>query len=387
MRWVSTAASTNHLEDALDEALDSLAADLAGATPDLVLAFAHVGYASHFSRLPRLLRRRYPGVTLLGCLAEGIIGGGEEYEQMPALSLTAAVLPGVAIHPFHLGGRPETWRSRIDVAPEQDPSFLLMPDRHTCPADVLVRWFDAVYPDSVKLGGLAGGGMDAGTTALLVGDQIVRSGAVGVALSGNIEVETAVAQACRPVGTPLFITRAEDELIFELDGVPALDAIEAIYTDLSDIEQQQFRQALFLGLATDDDRAPPEHGHFLVRDILAVEPSTGAIAVSSDIDDTRVVQLHLRDGEAASLALGGVLAECRDPAPAGALLFTGVDRGEALFGFPNHDADCLFDRYGEVPVGGFFGSGEIGPISDRERHTVVHGHAAAFALFRPASSR
>jgi small ligand-binding sensory domain FIST len=33
----------------------------------------------------------------------------------------------------------------------------------------------------------------------------------------------------------------------------------------------------------------------------------------------------------------------------------------------------------DVPLGGFFGNGEIGPVQD---HTFLHGYTSAFAVFR-----
>lgn len=39
---------------------------------------------------------------LLGCSGETIVGGGEEIEDGPALSLWAGVLPGATLTPFHI---------------------------------------------------------------------------------------------------------------------------------------------------------------------------------------------------------------------------------------------------------------------------------------------
>ena len=52
---------------------------------------------------------------------------------------------------------------------------------------------------------------------------------------------------------------------------------------------------------------------------------------------------------------------------------------ERLYGEPDHDSRCLRDHLGNVPVGGFFGNGEIGPVQGT---TYLHGYTSAFALFR-----
>ena len=47
---------------------------------------------------------------------------------------------------------------------------------------------------------------------------VVRGEGTVVALSGNLSVETVVAQGCRPIGQPMVITKAERNVIAELGG-------------------------------------------------------------------------------------------------------------------------------------------------------------------------
>ncbi|GAB4536883.1 MAG: FIST C-terminal domain-containing protein [Haliangiales bacterium] len=381
MQWASTVTSATHLEDALDEALENLAADLGDAEPDLMLAFAHADYGDYFSRLGRTIRARYPDVVLIGCSADGVIGGGEEIEHQPALSLTAAALPDVTVRGFHLGDNPDEWREQIGAGADGGTSFLLLTEPLTCPTEELARWLDTLYPDSVKLGGVASGSGEQGVCGLFLGDRVLHSGAVGVALSGDIEIETVVAQGCRPIGNPMFATRVEDDILLELDGQTALSVIEDTYTKLATDDQELFRHSLFLGVVIDRDRQVYGRGDFLVRNIVGVEPQLGAVAVAAQIEAQQVVQFHLRDAETSTADLKELLAQCSEPAPAGALLFSCLGRGESLYGSPNHDSACFQRRFGEdIPIGGFFGNGEIGPVG---RRTFVHGYTSAFGLFRP----
>lgn len=380
VQWASTVATASHLEDALDEALEGVEADLDGARPDLVVAFVHADYAGHLSRLVSGVHACYPDTVLVGCSADGVIGGGTEVEYQPALSLTAAVLPGVELQPFHLDGAPERWRRRIGMQADARPAFLLLPDPFTSPVEDLVRWFDTVYPGSTKVGGLASGGVQPGSTSLFAGDRVARSGAVGVAMHGNIEVDAIVAQGCRPIGTPMFVTRIEDSVILELDGQPALAAVEATYSQLSMADQDLFRHSLFLGMVIDRTRQVYGRGDFLVRNILGVEPSTGALAVGAEVEENQVVQFHLRDAATSAADLAEMLAGYTGPKPTGALLFSCLGRGLGLYGQPNHDSDAFCQRFGDVSLGGFFCNGELGPVGAR---TFVHGYTSAFALFRP----
>src|SRR5205823_5528245 len=150
--------------------------------------------------------------------AGGVIGGGREVEQHPGLSMTAAVLPGVEVNAFHIdtSALPErddassAWQRLVGVAADKDPHFILLPDPFTCDAENLLRALDRTYPRSQKVGGLASGGREPGENALFLGSDLHRSGLAGVALAGNIRLDTVVAQGCRPIGQPMFITKCQE---------------------------------------------------------------------------------------------------------------------------------------------------------------------------------
>ena len=70
-------------------------------------------------------------------------------------------------------------------------------------------------------------------------------------------------------------------------------------------------------------------------------------------------------------------------APASALLFTCLGRGQYLFGAPDHDTEMFQDVVASIPLTGFFSNGEIGPVGDQ---TYLHGYTSSFALFRRRST-
>jgi small ligand-binding sensory domain FIST len=51
-----------------------------------------------------------------------------------------------------------------------------------------------------------------------------------------------------------------------------------------------------------------------------------------------------------------------------------------LYGRPNFDTGVFREHLGDVPVGGFFCSGEVGPVGYT---TFLHSYTSAFGLFRP----
>jgi small ligand-binding sensory domain FIST len=382
VRWASAIATADRLEDAVAEAADSLANDLGGARPDLVCAFVTDHHAPHFGRLQQAVSEVFPGALLLGCSAGGAIGGGVEVEHECALSLTAGALPGVTLTPFHLGSDRAAWRRELDVRAEDDPAFLLLPCPLSSPVDEILAWMDKTWPGAVKVGGLASGGMTTrgpARNALFLGDERLESGAVGVAFTGDVAVDTVVSQGCRPIGTPMFVTRAAKNVAYELDGEPSLAALEKLHASLAPEDRALFRHSLFIGVGMREGQARYGRGDFLVRNLVGVDPDTGALAVGAPLKTGMVVQFQLRDAKTSEQDLAELLAQHEHVTPSGALMFSCVGRGRLLYGKANHDSEIFHEVMGPVPLGGFFCNGEIGPVS---RRSFLHGQTSSFALFR-----
>ncbi len=382
MRWASAIATAERLEDAVTEVADTITTELAGARPDLVVAFVTDHHSALFGRLEETVAEAFPGALLLGCSAGGAIGGGVEIEHECALSLTAGALPGVTITPFHLDGDRTQWRRELTVAAEDDPAFVVLPCPLSFPVDEALAWMDQRWPGAVKVGGLASGGMTARGPArntLFLGDERYESGAVGIALTGDIAVDTVVAQGCRPIGTPMFVTRAHKNVAFELDGEPALAALEKLHASLAPEDRQLFRHSLFIGVGMREGQPSYGRGDFLVRNLVGVDPDSGALAVGAPLKTGMVVQFQLRDARTSAQDLIELLGQHEHVTPSGALLFSCVGRGRLLYGKANNDSDLFQQVMGPVPLGGFFCNGEIGPVS---RRTFLHGQTSSFALFR-----
>ncbi len=382
MRWATSIATSTATDDTVLEAVDGISTQLGAARPDLVMAFVTDHLAGGFGRLSSEIARRFPGAAIAGCTAGGAIGGGIEVEHRPALALVAASLPDARARVWHLPSDPAAW-----PAPNGDSSdvaaVIVLPCPLSSPVEDLLAWCDQRWPSAVKVGGLASGGMTtrgpAGNT-LFAGDERHREGAVVVTLSGDVAVDTVVAQGCRPIGDPLVVTKGLGNVVLELDGMPALRALEAVHASLGPDEQKLCRHSLFVGVIP-AETTPVRQVHrrdVLIRNLIGCDRAAGALAVGAPVHVGQIVQFHLRDAEASAQDLVELLAEPHAPS-AGALLFSCVGRGQLLYGQPNHDSDAFRRALGAVPLGGFFCNGEVGPVAGK---TFLHGYTSAFALFR-----
>lgn len=415
MKWGSGLSVHSETAVAISEAADYARRGLDGQSADLVVVFAAPQHERAFVRLPSLIQAEFPGALVFGCSGGGIIGGHDrarEIEGEAALSITAASLPGVRLVPFHfeLDQEPKghsSWHDLVELgswlgsAPRSGttspPDFLLLPDPFSCDIDALLASLDGAYPAAHKIGGVASGARGPGGNALFLGEDVHKSGIIGLALAGDIHVETLVAQGCRPIGTPLIITRCENNLLLEINGQPALTVLREIFESLSPGDQQLFRSSLFLGIQMKDDQIEYRHGDFLVRNLLGLSPERGAVVVGAQLAPYQAVQFHLRDANASAQDLRNHLAEHvgrgqkaetsaqAATRPEAALLFSCLGRGVGLYDTPDHDSRMIQEYLGPVPLGGFFCNGEIGPVGGQ---TFLHGYTSSIALFsrRPPSS-
>jgi small ligand-binding sensory domain FIST len=381
MRWASALSEKRSTEEAIADAATIVAAELIGAQADIVLAFVSPHHAAAYRSIPAWLEERFPRAHIAGCSAGGVIGGGREVEGHPAISLVAASLPGVAARPLRFEDE--------DELPPADagPQFLILVDPFTCDAGALIEMLDARYPGSRKIGGLASGGGSPGSNVLFLDRQAHDGGAVGLALDGDIRVDTIVAQGCRPIGQPLVITRCERNVVLELNGRSPVTVLRELSATLSPDDRKLFRTALHVGIEMTGERLEYKAGDFLIRNVVGADPDTGALAIGAFPRRYQALQFHLRDARTAAEDLAACLARYRGESggarPAGALLFSCLGRGVHLYGRPNHDSDMFRERLGPVPIGGFFCNGEIGPVGGT---TFLHGYTSSFGLFRPGTS-
>ncbi|MBD2457451.1 FIST C-terminal domain-containing protein [Nostoc sp. FACHB-87] len=396
MQWANALSTRPSLEAAITDAVQKTTSSLT-APADLGLVFISSAFASEYSRLLPLLAEKLSVPVMIGCSGGGVIGttsDGEtqEIEAEAALSLTLAHLPGVNLRVFHiladelpdLDSSPDAWVNLIGVEPSAKPQFILLSSSFSSGINELLQGLDFAYPGSVIVGGQASGGGMGGRQALFCNDRLYREGTVGLALTGNIVLETIVAQGCRPIGNPMQVTKAERNIILELDEKVPLVVLRDLINSLSDQERTLAQHSLFVGVAMDEFKMSLQQGDFLIRSILGVDPTGGAIAIGDRVRSGQRLQFHLRDAEASAEDLEFLLEKYQNQeqpssSAIAALMFACVGRGEGLYGKPNFDSS-LFRRYFQnIPIGGFFCGGEIGPVGG---NTFLHGYTSVFGICR-----
>jgi small ligand-binding sensory domain FIST len=382
---VSTNADTpGALEEVCASALEAL-----HARPDLALLFFSPHHAEALERQAGPLQNRLGATALLGCSGESIVGNEQEIEQRPALSLWLAHWANpVRMAPFHLAfdraasgysikGMPDG----VAAADPRQSAIMLLGDPFSFWVDVFLQMVNSNFKGLQVLGGMASGGQAPGPRKLLLGDTMPKQGAVGVLLSGQLEVRCLVAQGCRPIGKPFVVTRAQGDVIVELEGKSPLAQLQQLWPGLSPRDQQLANGELLVGRVIGPPAGELPHGNFLVRSAVGLDRGSGALTIEDRVRTGETVQFLVNDADAADENLRSLLRSelcTREQKPGGALLFTCVRRGLRLFSRPHHDAAVLREEAGGIPAAGFFAEGEIGPVGAL---SCLHTRTASVVLF------
>jgi small ligand-binding sensory domain FIST len=237
---------------------------------------------------------------------------------------------------------------------------------------------------------------------------VFRGGLSGVAFGEGIALVSRVTQGCQPVATQRVITAAEDNVITELDGEPALDVLlrdTGISLDDPHAAMAGLRATL-VGLTESGGDAVGRTGNFgadvVVRHIIGLDPARNGVAVADHVSAGMRMAFCKRSPQAARADLMRICAEIREeleplempqpvaaalaapeaqaaPSPerriAGAIYVSCAGRGGPHFGGPSAELQIVRHALGDVPLVGFFAGGEIA------RHHL-YGYTGVLTVFR-----
>ena len=346
--------------------------------PDFVFVFATVGYNQKV--LIEAIRAATSRAPLCGCSGEGIITQEAVIETNFGVSVMA--IGSDELHFRNARVREiagQSDRAGERLAKEVNP--LLTSDDIACFlfADGLVFDFDpflASFGNSLHsknplhlFGGLASDNWTSRKTYQYHDDDVFSEGISCVVMSGTGDIAWGINHGCVPIGTRRTITRSKGNIIYEIDGVPALEALKDYFE--ADWKDQWNKTALniCLGFKT------PEHlrkgyEEYIIRYIVGKDDREGSITIQSDVREGTELWLVRRDKELITSGMRAISRQIKDRLgtrkPKFVLQFECVGRGKVVFR-ESEKADLISFIQKEIgrdiPWMGFYTYGEIGPIT------------------------
>ena len=361
------------------------------ARPDFVFVFATIGYDQQL--LIRTIREATSGAPLSGCSGEGIITQGLVAETnfgVCVMAIASDELRFANVRVKEIGAGPERAGRRL----AEELQALLGQDSIACFlfVDGLIFDFDpfrAAFERTLQretplplFGGLAADNWATRKTYQYHDDEVFSQGMSCVLMSGRGQVAWGVSHGCVPIGTKRTITRSKGNIIYEIDGVPALEALKDYVEEGSESQWNKMTLNLCLGFKT-PEHLKKEYGEFIVRYMMDKDDREGSVTIQSDVTDGTELWIVRRDKDLIRDGVQTISRQIKDMTgkarPKLIMQFECMGRGKVVFR-EQEKIDLLRSLQeeigGDLPWIGFYTYGEIGPISS---YNCIHNFTAVVA--------
>jgi small ligand-binding sensory domain FIST len=371
----SDAATDLAVTEAATQAMQSLSRNA-----DLTVLFATADHVPSLQGALRTLQTVTGSSEVVGCSGLGVLAGDAETEGTSGLAVMTIASDVIRTHSFFresLKDNDEEVGADIaqSLAAEYPRVITMLTDGYNCRPDALLAGLERAKPFTPVVGAAASENGNLGRTCQFYRDHVITNGVTGFALSGPLDAHIDITQGCQPVGQPMTITKAHGNLILEINDRPAFEVFTQI---IGRPFQQDLRRAVafvFVGLPPDPSQTDIQPGQYLVRNILGVDPQKGILAVAQNVVAGQPMIFTFRDGQRAREDLEQMLQRQLDRlagrTPRMGLYFNCCARGSSLYGLPGIDTAYIKKTLGDVPLVGFFGNFELGPLAG-QNHLLTY---------------
>jgi hypothetical protein len=376
--------------EAAEQALQEAGVD----RPDFVFMFGSIGYDQQ--SLLRAVREATGGVPLTGCSAEGTINGDDADESNFSVVVTAissdelrlhnGIVPGLEDEPRVVGK--QLAQELLPNLSADTIGLFVFPDGLTDYLEPFLAGLEENLPSDRFLpmwGGGAGNNVGVEPTYQYCDDEVISGGVSYALLSGKAQASWAISHGLIPIGSARTVTRSQGNVIYEIDGKPAIEVLKEYLPEQALVEDRDWmRYALSLALTA---KAPNymKDEEYVVRGVPAVRMADGSITIETEVPQGTSVWFSSRDKEKISSRVDRmarqITQQLGDDKPKLVFQFECFTRGKLLF--REQEKVELLKRLRqsvgpEVPWVGFYTIGEIGPV---EEHNLRHLYTSVVLAF------
>ena len=349
-----------------------LAARLSGAAGRLGVLYTSESFAPHLDEMSSVLAAHTAAPDWVSAAGYGVIASGEEHFGESGAAALIMDLPPDGYRLFAGGAETGSGLAARDAAWIEAAAMPLalahVDPRHPEAAG-------AVEALATETGGFLVGGLTAAA-----GDAPHRAGGEtgclsGVALSpATVEIATALSQGCTPLGRARTVTRAQENILIELDGRPALDAFEEDIGEELAADLRRVGGLIFAALPV----AGSDTADYTVRNLVAIDPGNRVIAIAEAVPEGGKVLFCRRDRESAVRDMRRMTEDLRrrvgERTIRGGVYVSCAARGPNQFAAPERETEIIRATLGEFPMAGFFANGEL----NRDR---IYAYTGVLTLF------
>ena len=219
------------------------------------------------------------------------------------------------------------------------------------------------------LGGLAADNCESMKTYQYHDDQVMSEAVSCVLMSGSGNIAWGVNHGCIPVGTRRTITKSHGNTIYEIDGMPALEALGDYFEEGWKDQWNKTSLNLCLGFKTPEN-IRDDYGDYIIRYMMSKDDRDGSVKIQSEVSTGAGFWIVRRDKELIKKGMGSIFAQIKrrtgNETPKFVLHFDCVGRGKVVFREEEKIEliKSIQREMGEdIPWIGFYTYGEIGPVT------------------------
>jgi len=340
---------------------------------DLAMIFFTADHAGHQRELVTAVIRTVGTDCVVGSSAAGVLTGEGEIEGSGGIAVLVIAGEEIIGRPFifqplkgnetNLGA---SFGEFLAKTQEQNSLMVLLPDTYNGNPQPLLRSMasNAGFHPVIGAGSTENGA--AGATFQLCGDKLASNSIAGAYLSGAFDAHIDITQGCQPISEPMMITKAEGNLIHEINDHPAIEVFAKLLKGPLAEDLRRALMVLFVGLPADRQENSVAAGKYLVRNIIGLDPEKGILGVAEEVSAGEAMIFAMRDGQRARDDLAQMLYRQVEmlggKKPAFGLYFNCCARGSSLYGLPGIDSAYIAQALGDFPLIGMFGGYELAPL-------------------------
>lgn len=329
------------------------------------------------------LRLAYPNAYILGCSTAGEILDTEVRDDsrvVMAVQFDNVRVVGASVPIANAAESRAAGAALAASFPAEDLRhlFVLAEGIHVNGSELIKGLAEALPPGVRATGGLAGDETRFKETHILANGPAETHRVAAVGLYGkSLRVGHGSLGGWDPFGPERLITRAKNNVLYELDGRSAL----ALYKNyLGEHAQNLPASALLFPLCV----RPPDSRQWLVRTVLAINDADRSMTFAGDVPEGYFARLmranfdRLIDGAVAAADSGKNLLNAE---PGLAVLISCVGRKMVLKHRTIEEVEGVRGVLGpRVPVVGFYSYGEISPLTPHG-HCELHNQTMTITTF------
>lgn len=182
-------------------------------------------------------------------------------------------------------------------------------------------------------------------------------------ITGPIKMDNIILHGTRPVGSYHTITKADKNVIFELDGKPALDVIDELLSGT--VPWEEFPLLVTLGVNTGDKFGEYNEEDYASRLCLAIDREHKALIMfETDLTEGSEVQMMQRniDFKYIQPQVNKLLSKVGDRKPVLAFYIDCLGRVCGYSGLPEEESQEVIKALGDIPFFGIFSGVEIANV-------------------------